>query len=214
MNITRIFISHMKIRFILIATFFILSVSLFAQHETDKRIIGFKYELQFDGNNPQIDFKNQNLYNPFNVNYKGDLQTPHANSICDTLGNILFYYDGANVYEPNGQVMNNGVLHIYNFSSLYATSLIVPIEESNRRYYYVFETLPHEEKWDYIRNVPLNCPINMNCFKFRDLCQLEYHIIDMNGNEGKGKVISKNIFLKDSVAPYISGIKHQNNIDT
>jgi len=204
----------MKIKFIQIAIFFICTTSLFAQHETDTRVIGFKYELQFDGNNPQIEIKNQNLYNPFNPNYKGDLQTPYANSICDTLGNILFYYDGTNVYEPNGQVMNNGTLHTYNFSSLYATSLIVPIEESNRRYYYMFETLPHAENWDYTLNTPLSCPANIYCFKFWDLCKLEYHIIDIQGNGGKGKVIKKNIFLKDSVAPSISGIKHQNNIDT
>jgi len=194
--------------------FFLWSISVFAQHETDERVIGFKYKLKFDGKNSQVAIKNQNLFNPFNTNYKGGMQTPYTNSICDTLGNILFYYDGTNLYEPNGQVMNNGQLHTYNFSSLYATSLIVPIEESNRRYYYLFETLPHEENWDYIRNVPLNCPVNMICFKFRDLCKLEYHIIDMQGNEGKGNVIRKNIILKDSVAPSISGIKHHNNIDT
>ena len=194
--------------------FFLYSISLFAQHETDNRVIGFKYKLKFNNNTPEVVTENLNLYNPHNPNYKGDLQIPYANSICDTLGNVVFYYDGTNLYEPNGQIMNNGVLHAYNFSSLYATSLIVPIEESNRRYYYVFETLPHEENWDYIRNVPLNCPINTICFKFRDLCKLEYHIIDMHGNGGKGSVIRKNIFLKDSVAPSISGIKHYNNIDT
>jgi hypothetical protein len=194
--------------------FFLCNLPLFAQHETDNRVIGFKYKLKFNNNTPEVVTENSNLYDPYNSNYKGDLQTPYANSICDTLGNVLFYYDGTNVYEPNGQVMKNGTLHTYNFSSLYATSLIVPIEESNRRYYYVFETLPHEENWDYVRNVPLNCPINTNCFKFRDLCKLVYHIIDIQGNGGKGKVIRKNIFLKDSVAPSISGIKHQNNIDT
>ena len=218
MNITRIFISHMKIRFVLIATCFLFAASLFAQHETDKRVIGFKYELQFNGNNPQTEIKNQDLYDPYNANYRGNLQTPYANSICDTLGNILFYYDGTNVYEPNGQVMNNGQLHTYNFSSLYATSLIVPIEESNRRYYYLFETLPHEENWNYVTNRPINdvtsCYYPNKCGKFWDLCKLEYHIIDMHGNGGKGNIISKNIFLKDSVAPSISGIKHKNNIDT
>jgi len=195
-----------------------MGTSLFAQHETDQRVIGFKYILKFNGNSPQIDIKSQNLYDPYNPNYKGNLQTPYANSICDTLGNILFYYDGTNVYEPNGQVMNNGQLHTYNFSSLYATSLIVPIEESNRRYYYLFETLPHEENWNYVTNRPIDdvtsCYYPNKCGKFWDLCKLEYHIIDMHGNGGKGNIISKNVFLKDSVAPSISGIKHQNNIDT
>ncbi|ABG57635.1 gliding motility-associated C-terminal domain-containing protein [Cytophaga hutchinsonii] len=202
----------------IIISFFIVSANLFAQHETDERILGFKYKLKFTNNTPLIVTENSNLYDPYNPNYRGNLQTPYANSICDTLGNVLFYYDGANIYEPNGQVMRNGTLHQYNFSSLYATSLIVPIEESNRRYYYLFETLPHEEMWDYVTNRPINditsCYYPNKCFKFWDLCKLEYHIIDMHGNGGRGNVISKNIFLKDSVAPSISGIKHQNNIDT
>ena len=197
---------------------FLYSINLFAQHETDKRVIGFKYILKFNKNNPEVVTKKINLYNPTNSNYKGDLQTPYVNSICDTLGNLLFYYDGVSVHEPNGAVMNNGQLHAYNFSSLYATSLIVPIEESNRRYYYLFETVPHEENWNYVTNRPIdditNCYYPNKCGKFWDLCKLEYHIIDMYGNGGKGKVINKNIFLKDSVAPSISGIKHQNNIDT
>ena len=208
----------MRIRLSLAITFNLLSTILFAQHETDQRVIGFKYILKFNSTTPKVIVTNTNLYNPYNPNYKGDLQTPYANSICDTLGNILFYYDGTNVYDVNGQVMSNGKLHTYNFSSLYATSLIVPIEESNRRYYYLFETIPHEENWNYVTNRPINdvtsCYYPNKCGKFWDLCKLEYHIIDMHGNGGKGKVISKNIFLKDSVAPSISGIKHQNNIDT
>jgi len=198
MNITRIFICYMKIRFILIATFFILSASLFAQHETDKRIIGFKFELQFDGNNPEIDIKNQNLYNPFNPNYKGDLQTPHANSICDTLGNILFYYDGTSVHKTNGEVMQNGTLHDYNFSSYYNNALIVPIEESNRRYYYLFETIPYKEYWNYITNRPINdvlsCYYPNACGKFWDICKLQYHIIDMQANDGNGGGVKKEYF--------------------
>ena len=146
------------------------------------------------------------------------MQTPHSNSICDTLGNLLFYYDGTSIYKADGKIMQNGGLHKYNFSSYYNNALIVPIEEGNRRYYYLFETIPHEENWNYVTNRPIDdvtsCYYPNECGKFWDLCKLEYHIIDMHGNGGKGKVISKNIFLKDSVAPSISGIKHQNNIDT
>jgi len=196
--------------------FFLWNISVFAQRETDERVIGFKYELKFTGTNSHVEVMNENLYSPFNPNYKGPtiLTTPHANSICDTLGNLLFYYDGASVYQPNGKVMSNGILHNYNFNSEYTNSLIVPIEESNRRYYYLFETIPHEENWDYDKNAPLNCPVNMYCFAFWDICKLQYHIIDMHANGGKGEVLKTNIFIADSIAPSISGIKHRNNIDT
>ena len=160
------------------AIFFLLfATTLFAQHETDQRVIGFKYKLNFNASNPQVETTSINLYDPFNPNYKGDLQTPHANSICDTLGNLLFYYDGTSVYQPDGTVMQNGTLHDYNFSCYYNNALIVPIEESNRRYYYLFETIPHTENWDYTKNTPFNCPANMYCFEFWNLCKLQYHII-------------------------------------
>lgn len=188
--------------------------NLFAQHETDQRVIGFKYVMKFNGSNPQVLTKNFNLYKPFSPNYKGAMQIPYANSISDTLGNLLFYYDGATLYQPNGEVMDNGRLHDYNFSSYYNNVLIVPIEESNRRYYYLFETIPYQEGWDYTKNEPLDCPPNSLCLQFRDFCKLQYHIIDMNVNQGQGGVLKKNIVLVDSVAPSISGVKHQNNIDT
>lgn len=213
MSIRTAFMHYMKIVLTTVCTIFFL-INLFAQHETDERILGFKYKLKFNNNVPEVITQNSNLFDPHNSNYKGVWQTPHANSICDTLGNLLFYYDGAILYQANGQVMNGGNLHQYNFSSHYTSSLIVPIEESNRRYYYLFETLPHEENWDYARNVPINCPVNITCFGFRDLCKLEYSIIDMHANGGRGSIVKKNIFIADSVAPSISGIKHANNIDT
>jgi len=209
---------YMKIVFALLVTLFILATTLFAQHETDKRVIGFKYILKFNQNNPEVSLTNKNLYDPFNPNYKGDLQTPHANSICDTLGNMLFYYDGTSIYQANGEVMQNGILHKDNFSSYYNNALIVPIEEGNRRYYYLFETIPYQEDWNYITDRPiedvLSCYYPNACGKFWDLCKLQYHIIDMQANGGNGGVFKKNIFIADSVAPSISGIKHQNNIGT
>jgi|GEM_PF-2826842 len=206
-------------KFYFLGLLFILTYNLlFAQHETDQRVIGFKYIMKFNGTNPQVETTSSNLYDPFNPNYKGDLQTPHANSICDTLGNLLFYYDGTSVHQSNGEVMNNGTLHDYNFSSYYNNALIVPIEESNRRYYYLFETVPYEENWNYITNRPLedvsSCYYPNECGKFWDLCKLQYHVIDIQANGGSGGVLKKNIFIADSVAPSISGIKHQNNIDT
>ena len=204
----------MKITAIL-TTFFIVSTNLFAQHETDERVIGFKYVLKFNQNSPNVTLTNTNLFDPLNANYKGIMGTPYSNSICDTLGNLLFYYDGATVYEANGQIMSGGNLHVYNFSSYYVSSLIVPIEESNRRYYYLFETVPYEENWDFNNNRPKNCPvIYSNCADFYDQCRLQYHIIDMHANNGNGTVLNTHIFVADSVAPSVSGIKHQNNIDT
>ena len=46
------------------------------------------------------------------------------------------------------------------------------------------------------------------------MCKLQYHIIDMQANGGRGSIVKKNIFVADSIAPSISGVKHQNNVDT
>ena len=197
------------------AVFFIqFSFFLFAQHETDERVIGFKYILKFNGTNPQVEIKNTDLYDPFNPDHINILKTPYANSICDTLGNLLFYYDGFSLYSANGTMMDNGMIHEYNFNPYYCSTLIIPIEESNRRYYYLFETIPYIENWDFSTNRPKGCPITSYCFTFQDICKLQYHIIDMQANGGKGDIIKKNIFVADSVAPSISGVKHQNNIET
>ena len=185
-----------------------------AQHETDERVIGFKYLMKFNAKKPKVEIKNTNYYNPFNTNYKGPDLTIYANSICDTLGNLLFYYDGSIVYRADGQIMHGGVLHSYNFNNYYVSNLIVPIEESNRRYYYVFETVPYIENWDFNTNKPVNCLLNQSCYEFYDMSKLQYHIIDMHANGGQGGIIKKNIFVADSIAPSISGVKHQNNIDT
>ncbi len=203
----------MKHLFALLYTLCLIAV-VHAQRETDERVIGFKYLMKFNANKPQVEIKNTNYYNPFNTNYKGPDFTIYANSICDTLGNLLFYYDGSTVYRADGQVMHNGVLHPYNFNNYYVNNLIVPIEESNRRYYYVFETVPYIENWDFNTNKPVNCPLNQSCYEFYDMSKMQYHIIDMHANGGSGGIIKKNIFIADSIAPSISGVKHQNNIDT
>jgi hypothetical protein len=203
----------MKYYLVLLTLFF--SFALFAQHETDQRVIGFQYIMKFNGNNPFVETNsNAIFYNPNDANYKGTYVTPNANSICDTLGNLLFYYDGVRIYNADKTIMQNGTLHDYNFSSSYTSSLIVPIEESNRRVYYFIETIPHQENWDFVANTPINCPINSFCSEFRDNCLLVYHVIDMSLNQGRGGVRSKNIIIEDSIAPSISGVKHANNIDT
>lgn len=185
-----------------------------AQHETDERVIGFKYLMKFKANKPQVEIKATDYYNPFNPNHHNVLQTMYANSICDTLGNLLFYYDGFAIRTATGQLMSDGMINKFNFKPYYCSTLIVPIEESNRRYYYVFETIPYLENWDFVNNSPLNCPSNSYCLDFYDMCKLQYHIIDMHANGGQGGIIKKNIFVADSIAPSISGVKHQNNIDT
>jgi gliding motility-associated-like protein len=113
------------------------------------------------------------------------------------------YSDGINVYNKNKQIMANGKLRDYGLSFLNKTSVFIPLEENNRRYYYLIETTPY-----------LEYRLPSTNFIKQDYCRLEYSIIDTKGDNGLGEVIKKNILIQDSVAPSICAVKHNNNIDT
>jgi hypothetical protein len=191
--------------------FFMCFTILFAQHETDERVMGYKHFVKFNQNYPELTIETPNFFDPTIWHANGDDITHYANSICDTLGHLLFYYDGINVYGKNKVKLVNGNIHTRNFSSYYHSTLIVPIEETNRRYYYLFETIPYEENWANAQNA---CGASTPCPEFLELCKLQYHIIDMGVDGTQGKIISKNNLVVDSVASTLSGVKHQNNIDT
>lgn len=191
--------------------FFVFLNTLFAQHETDQRVLGYKYFLKFNQGIPDLSVTTPNFFDPNIWHANGEKITHYANSICDTLGNLLFYYDGINVYDKDKHTLENGNIHSRNFSSYYYSTLIVPIEESNRRYYYLFETIPYEEHWNTEQNA---CGPNVPCPEFLDLCKLQYHVIDMGADGKGGRIISKNNFVMDSVGSTLSGVKHANNIDT
>lgn len=197
----------MKLILLLNFTFFISINLLLAQNETDERVLGYKHFLKFNQSNPVLTIETGNFFDPNVWHANNEKITHYANSICDTLGHLLFYYDGLNIYNKDKTIFTNGNVHTQNFSTFYNSSLIVPIEESNRRFYYLFETIPYEENWSNSKNA---CGTNTPCPEFLELCKLQYHIIDI----ATKNVISKNNIIMDSVSSSVSGVKHLNNIDT
>jgi hypothetical protein len=111
----------------------------------------------------------------------------HSN-ICDSSGNLFIACDGLDLFSSNFQLMDNGdslvPLDIYDKYSGHGNtpqaSIILPME--NKKYYVITPTVSDA----YYQNIWLNKPaLNWNF----DL--LLYHIVDMNANNGLGKVVEK-----------------------
>ena len=107
-------------------------------------------------------------------------------------GELLFYTDGVRVWNRSHQVMKNGTGLKGNESST-QSALIVPMPGNPDRYYLFtsdadsFDKLPH--------------------------VGVHYSVIDMNGGNGLGEIVEKNIPLLHSVAEKLVGILHQNGED-
>jgi hypothetical protein len=118
-----------------------------------------------------------------------------CSSISDTLGNLLFYTDGINVWDKNHTTMPNGTQLTGHFSS--TQSAIIIKKPGSLSNYYIF-TLDgigsgYSLSWD----------------------GLYFSEVDMTLNGGLGDVIStnKNTYVVSHTAEKIAVIKHQNGID-
>ncbi len=100
-----------------------------------------------------------------------------SSTIADKNGNLLFYSDGLNVYNNQHQIMENGgglrSCAARTNCTTYQVVLIVP-NPAAAHLYYLFQN-----------DVYIN--------------GLFYSIIDMSQNNGKGKVIQKNIQIRDKI---------------
>ena len=141
-------------------------------------------------------------------------------SICDSLGNILFYTNGGNsplapgitgaVWNANHSIMENGILgDSSGCVSSYQGAIILPFPsdnlKTNSNLYYLFTK-------DCVESSFSSPSFNSG---------LTYAVIDMNQNAGLGKVIQKNV----TVVPYsvasvhstdyepVSAILHGNDTD-
>nr|MBP6315465.1 T9SS type A sorting domain-containing protein [Chitinophagaceae bacterium] len=139
----------------------------------------------------------------------------HSN-ICDSAsGKLLFSTTGMLIHDTTGSIMDNGdhlvgqKYYNYNFypaAPYTQASLILP--KGNIGQYYVFIATLSDSAYDYyITNlggavVPFD--------------RLQYNVVDMNLNNGKGSVIVKNKMLLQGVAIHktmMQACRHSNGVD-
>ena len=115
-------------------------------------------------------------------------------AICDTNGNLLLCSDGFNVYDSNANYIDGGdtlvpkdfYIDQDGWSALSQSSIFLPME--NNKYYFITPTMSDFRLAD--------CLGNNNCFF--DL--LLYNVIDMNANNGAGKVVKRMQVLMNGAA--------------
>ncbi len=132
-------------------------------------------------------------------------------SICDTAGNLLFYTNGCDIAGSddeiieNGETINPGSVHQLKcdqendgYTAGYQSTLILPAPDSNNLYY-----LFHK------RIVYTSNPFDVKTDK------IFYSKIDMNQNNGIGKVVTKNIEIMSDDIAYgeMTAVKHANGKD-
>lgn len=175
---------------IILISFFLILTSLISKGQKQGNIwyFGDHAGLDFNGATP-VALTNGQIYlypNP----------GPHnegSSVISDSSGALLFYSNGAKVWNKNHNVTPNGDSLLGHPSSTQA-ALIVPLPQSDQ-YFYLFTT---------------------DAFIYDNLKYgLRYSVIDNCLDNGLGDIISnqKNILLLDTVAEKLTATKHSNGID-
>ena len=150
--------------------------------------------------------------NELNFNYSNDstyiVNRPNVDrtnaSICDSLGNFLFYTNGIQVIDSSYQIMPNGDSLNYgqvadNWSSngfgypFMESALVLPVPEHDSLYHVYHLSVGDDATY---------------------IDGLFYTIVNMNGNNGKGVVTTKNqILVADSLSFELEAMKHANGED-
>lgn len=111
-----------------------------------------------------------------------------ANSnICDSNGNIILLSNGMNIYDRNGNYIDQGDTLVpkdwYDFNQGYArysqSSLFLPMD--NKKYYFINTALSDTQLYNSLNIHPWKGSADI----------LMYSAIDMNANGGAGKVIKR-----------------------
>lgn len=124
-------------------------------------------------------------------------------SCSDSSGNLLFYSNGIRIYNKqhtlmeNGDTINPGTLwgqwEFWGYASP-AGGLCIPVPGKPKHYYMLHHAFVYEPT--IIGNIPLY-----------------YTLVDMNANNGLGKVLKKNVVLLDELVETPIAIKHGNGRD-
>ena len=131
-------------------------------------------------------------------------------TMADEEGNLLFFTDGFDIFNKNFEIMDNGdsVFHFhpsmakwYDHTSgynAYGWSLILPVPESDRQYIVLYQ--------DQLKTSPEE--------KFY-ATGLTYNLVDLNYNNGLGKVIKKKekLWEGDIMLGFLKAVRHANGRD-
>ena len=116
-------------------------------------------------------------------------------SISDSLGNLIMYSEGQHIWNKEHIKMLNGANLAGGNPIATQRVLIIQKPESNN-IYYVFI-------------------VGQGTFASNGVYGLWYNIVDINGDNGLGEVIEKDIFLNTAydAQEKLFALKHQNNVD-
>ena len=137
------------------------------------------------GNNAGVEFLGEDV----NVLTDGEL-VAHAGcaTISNLNGDLLFYTNGAKVWNRDHSIMANGD-SLIGSQLVNQNSIIVPLPNSDSLYY-LFT----------INNID-------------SICGFNYSVIDMSKGGGLGRVVTKNVLIKNNVLEKIAAVEHCNGID-
>ncbi|MFH1051349.1 MAG: T9SS type A sorting domain-containing protein [bacterium] len=167
----------------------LLSILLFsnlllAQKEANNWYFGYKNGLTFN--------KSDTCLNPPCPIYDGKLTSDEGfSAISDSNGELLFYAEGERVWNRNHEIMENGD-GIFGHKSATQSTLIVPLH-NNPGLYYLFTVDGMFVSDNYCGEKGFN-----------------YSIIDINQNNGLGKVTNKNINLLPDCTEKLAAVKNIN----
>lgn len=187
----------------------LLALSQFCKSQTNfgrEWLIGGKgYYVNFQTNPPTHD-------SVYLTNFTNTVFGPGKSNICDSNGNVILMSDGMNIYNRQGEFIENGDSlaspDYYTFEqgfNIYSqTSIFLPMD--NGKYYFVMPTCNDTN----LNNIWLGssgkAPYN----------QLLYSVIDMKANAGAGKVVARNITLmenKEISKTQMMACRHSNGKD-
>lgn len=136
--------------------------------------------IWYFGNHAGIDF---NSGAPVGLSNGAFDTNEGSSSICDGLGNLLFYTDGDKCYDKNHNVMPNGSGLLGGWSS--SQSALIVKQPLSANLYYVF-----------------------TCDEFSGADGLSYSIVDMSLNGGNGDITTKNVQLYTPTSEKITAVKN------
>lgn len=110
-------------------------------------------------------------------------------SYSDSKGNLILYTDGVNAFNSQHEEIENGA-GLKGHHSATQSAIILPDPQAKDQYY-IFT----------VSAATVN-----NGFR--------YSIVDMSWNEGKGKVIEKNVEINESATEKLIAVRHKNKKDT